>query len=66
MSAPFSKEDGVPYLEVHHVVHLANDGSDTTANTVAACPNCHRALHLASNKDSLIDSLYAKVGRLKR
>ena len=66
MSAPFSKEDGVPYLEVHHVVHLANDGSDTTANTVAACPNCHRALHLASNKHSLIDSLYAKVGRLKR
>ena len=57
MNAPFSNDSGVPYLEVHHVVHLANDGPDTTTNAVAVCPNCHRALHLADNRDRLIDSL---------
>jgi 5-methylcytosine-specific restriction enzyme A len=65
-NAPFSKDDDVPYLEVHHVVHLANDGPDTTSNAVAVCPNCHRALHLADNRDSLIDSLYTKIGRLEK
>ena len=62
--APFCKSGGIPYLEVHHVVHLADDGPDTTDNAVAVCPNCHRALHLASNREELIDSLYSKVDRL--
>ena len=65
-NAPFFKDGGLPYLEVHHVVHLANDGPDTTRNAVAVCPNCHRALHLADNRDSLIDSLYNKIGRLEK
>lgn len=44
--APFiSKATGEPYLEVHHVKHLADQGSDSTDNTLALCPNCHRKRH---------------------
>jgi 5-methylcytosine-specific restriction protein A len=40
--APFIGNDGLPYLEVHHVMPLASHGSDTPTNAVALCPNCHR------------------------
>lgn len=44
--APFTRRsDGSPYLEVHHIVPLAQKGLDTVANTVALCPNCHRERH---------------------
>lgn len=44
--APFlRKSDGLPYLEVHHIVPLAKKGEDTVENTVALCPNCHRKRH---------------------
>ena len=34
-SAPFSREDGTPFLEVHHVTTLADGGEDTVNNAVA-------------------------------
>ncbi|MGD0088746.1 MAG: HNH endonuclease [Planctomycetota bacterium] len=44
--APFLRaKDGEPYLEVHHVVHLAEGGEDTVENSKALCPNCHRRSH---------------------
>lgn len=64
--APFKLSDGLPYLEVHHIRHLANDGSDTVSNTVALCPNCHRELHHGKHKDELVENLYAYIPRLKR
>lgn len=64
--APFELNDGLPYLEVHHIRHLANEGSDTVSNTVALCPNCHRELHHGKHKDELVENLYACVPRLKR
>jgi len=43
---PFiSKAKGTPFLEVHHVVHLADGGDDTVENALAVCPNCHREKH---------------------
>ena len=48
-AAPFMAKDGEPYLEVHHIVWLAHGGSDTLANTVALCPNCHRRMHQLDN-----------------
>jgi 5-methylcytosine-specific restriction protein A len=62
--APFEK-DGRPFLEVHHVKHLAQEGSDRPSNAVALCPNCHRRCHHSSDKDEFIASLYTKVKRLK-
>ena len=44
--APFIRDtDQTPYLEVHHIVPLANDGDDMIENAIALCPNCHRHAH---------------------
>lgn len=44
--APFMRaSDGTPYLEVHHVIPLAQGGEDSLENVVAICPNCHRKAH---------------------
>jgi 5-methylcytosine-specific restriction protein A len=44
--APFRRaKDGSAYLEVHHLIKLADGGPDTVENAVAICPNCHRKLH---------------------
>lgn len=48
--APFSK-NGMPYLECHHVIHLADNGPDAIYNTVALCPNCHRKIHVLKRKN---------------
>lgn len=63
--APF-EADGLPFLEVHHVKHLAQKGSDSITNAVALCPNCHRRCHLSSDKVEFTLSLYTKVERLMR
>lgn len=62
--APFEK-DGRPFLEVHHVKHLAQDGSDRPSNAVALCPNCHRRCHHSGDRDEFTASLFQKVDRLK-
>lgn len=44
--APFlRKTDDTPYLEVHHVIPLAENGEDSVDNAIALCPNCHRYSH---------------------
>lgn len=48
--APFVKEDGAPFLEVHHITQLSHGGPDTLENTVALCPNCHRHLHYGKDR----------------
>ncbi len=62
--APFKRADGSPYLETHHVVPLAQNGPDTPENCAGVCPNCHRAMHLAENKDELGKILLAKLARI--
>jgi 5-methylcytosine-specific restriction protein A len=63
--APFEK-DGRPFLEVHHVKHLAQDGTDLWTNVVALCPNCHQRCHHSSDKDEFTEWLYLKIDRLIR
>jgi 5-methylcytosine-specific restriction enzyme A len=48
-AAPFRSKVG-PYLECHHIVHLAKGGADTVENAVALCPNCHRRMHVLDKK----------------
>ncbi|MFJ5449509.1 HNH endonuclease [Pectobacterium carotovorum] len=62
--APFMQADGLPFLEVHHLKYLANGGSDTVENAAALCPNCHRAMHYAVNKNALLEKLYLTISRL--
>lgn len=53
----FVKEDGVKYIEVHHVEPLADGGSDSIDNTAAVCPNCHRKLHYGKYKQQLSEAV---------
>jgi len=64
-SAPFKREDGSPYLEVHHLVPLSEGGADTINNALAVCPNCHRQLHHGEDKACLIADIRSKVSRLE-
>lgn len=62
--APFIGTDGLPYLEVHHVMPLSSHGSDKTTNAVALCPNCHRRCHHSTDRDEFKLMLYQQVSRL--
>jgi 5-methylcytosine-specific restriction endonuclease McrA len=62
--APFVDAAGKPYLEVHHVLGLADGGPDTIDNAVAICPNCHRLLHFAHDRNAHVHSLRRRISRL--
>lgn len=64
--APFQDSYGISFLEVHHLKPLSAGGSDTVGNTVAVCPNCHRALHYASDADERADAIYKRKPHLIR
>ncbi|WP_206483264.1 HNH endonuclease [Thalassotalea sp. G2M2-11] len=64
--APFEKDDGSPFLEVHHVLRLADGGPDVISNAVALCPNCHRELHYGVNRAKLTERLYESIKRLEK
>lgn len=50
--APFLRDsDNTPYLEVHHIVRLADGGDDTVDNAIALCPNCHRKAHYGQKNE---------------
>jgi 5-methylcytosine-specific restriction protein A len=49
-AAPFSRPNGIPFLEVHHIVPLSEDGDDTIENAAALCPNCHRECHFGDDR----------------
>ncbi|MFA0889246.1 MAG: HNH endonuclease [Synergistales bacterium] len=44
-NAPFMGKTGAPYLEVHHLRSLWDEGPDTPENVIALCPTCHRRVH---------------------
>ena len=64
--APFVDGRQQPYLELHHVLPLADGGSDSCHNAVAVCPNCHRALHQAHDRDGRREMLFGAVTQLRR
>lgn len=58
--APFETIEG-PFLECHHVVHLARGGRDAVENAVALCPNCHRRMHALDDADD-VKRLQRRIG----
>lgn len=56
-AAPFTSASGVPYLEVHHMLRLADDGPDEPSNVAAVCSNCHCALHFSIERQVLAHRL---------
>lgn len=63
--APFQGIDGLPYLEVHHVMPLSHHGSDRISNAAALCPNCHSRCHRSLDRDEFRLQLYEQVERLE-
>ena len=59
--APFVDVSGRPYLEVHHVIPLAEGGPDTVENVVAVCPNCHKELHFGRNAPKMRSHLLRRL-----
>lgn len=51
--APFNDNSGTPYLETHHIVWLSRNGKDSTDNTVALCPNCHKRMHVLDDEKDI-------------
>ncbi len=43
--ALFLDADGLPFLEVHHIVPLSEGGEDRPENVAALCPSHHREAH---------------------
>ncbi len=63
--APFLTASNEPFLEVHHVYRLSDDGPDHPASVVALCPNCHRRAHYANDSDEFNSYLQNKVRELE-
>ena len=59
--APFLNSDKSPYLEVHHIFRLSDDGPDIPENVAAVCPNCHREAHYGINKNDFKTKLATKI-----
>lgn len=53
----FQRKDGTIYLEVHHILPLAEGGDDTMINAAALCPTCHRELHYGDRRLALRNKL---------
>lgn len=64
--APFKKQNGLPFLEVHHLRQLSDKGSDKVTNAIAVCPNCHREFHFGEHKQSKLEGMYNKVRELRK
>lgn len=62
----FHRDDGSPYLEVHHIVPLAEGGDDTLINAAALCPHCHRKLHHGANRSSERRVLHRHITSLSK
>jgi len=63
-NAPFINDVSSPFLELHHVKHLADGGSDTVNNAIAICPNCHREFHFGLSRAHKTQEIYSRINRL--
>jgi predicted HNH restriction endonuclease len=53
----FETADGIRYVEIHHIIPLADGGEDTIENVACLCPAHHREVHLGLNARQLTDQL---------
>lgn len=61
--APFKRANKEPFLEVHHIIPLSEDGPDIVENAAALCPNCHRKCHHWKDAISIREPLLEKIMR---
>ncbi|MSP28757.1 MAG: HNH endonuclease [Methylococcales bacterium] len=46
----YLREDGTPYIEVHHIIPLCHGGEDGIWNLSVLCAHHHRMAHFADVK----------------
>lgn len=59
--AGFKCDDGMPYLECHHILALADQGEDRMGNVIAICPGDHREAHFGQRRVEIEAEMIAKV-----
>ncbi len=59
----FVKDDGIPYIEVHHIIPLCMGGEDAIWNLAVLCAHHHRMAHYANAKTriQMEESLLSEV-----
>jgi 5-methylcytosine-specific restriction endonuclease McrA len=62
----FKQPDGKHYLESHHIISLANEGSDRLTNVIALCPNHHREAHFGERGEELEKEMILKLSIMQR
>lgn len=60
-AAPFTRKDGSPYLEPHHINRLSDGGLDHPKFVAAICPACHREIHYGKLGNAKNESLKALI-----
>jgi 5-methylcytosine-specific restriction protein A len=63
--APFNDVLGLPFLEVHHIDRLADNGPDSVDRVAAICPNCHRRCHYSADQHEYNSELRKKIIQLE-
>ncbi len=59
--APFITKNGMPYLEVHHLIPLSEGGADSPENVAAICPNCHRRTEKSKDSKKFNSNIIKKI-----
>lgn len=57
----FTTLNGKLFLETHHIIPLADGGSDVITNVAAVCPNHHREAHYGAQSELIRDYLLRVV-----
>jgi 5-methylcytosine-specific restriction protein A len=63
--APFTRKDGSPYLEPHHIRRLSDGGPDHPAFVIALCPNCHRRVHAGADGETYNTALLVRMAHIE-
>ena len=57
----FEKPDGTPYIEVHHIQSMADQGDDVIENVAAICPDHHAQAHNGKDSEEIQSQLLAAI-----
>jgi 5-methylcytosine-specific restriction endonuclease McrA len=62
----FKQTNGKHYLECHHIIALAKDGSDRMTNVNGLCPNDHREAHFGKRHKQLEKEMIERLKAIER
>lgn len=58
----FTKQDGLPYIEVHHIIPLFEGGEDAVWNLAVVCAHHHKMAHFADVETQVdLRKLFLKI-----